>query len=82
MMTRKFLLYCILTLVFVGNISATDTTQTPTPAQVISTPIAANTDIEALITNQAMITSTIRLNPRAVSFVQNYTIKNKKPFGD
>ncbi len=36
MMTRTFINYCLILLLSVGTASAADTTQTPTPAQVIA----------------------------------------------
>jgi membrane-bound lytic murein transglycosylase D len=55
-----------------------DTAQTPTPAQTITTPIAPNTDLEAVMTNQAYTAQMIRLNPRAVTFVHDYMAKNSR----
>lgn len=78
MMTRTFVFYCILTITGIGTAKAGDTTQTPSPAQVISAQVAANTDLDAVIQNSAITARTIRLNPRAKSFVQDYTTKNKK----
>lgn len=78
MMTRTFIIYCILVIAGIGTAQAGDTTQTPTPAQVISAQVAANADLEAVMQNSAVTAKTIRLNPRAKSFVQDYTIKNKK----
>lgn len=77
-MTRTFINYCFILLLSIGTASAADTTQTPTPAQVINTPVTPNTDVEAVIQNSAVVAKTIRLNPRALSFVQDYTTKNKK----
>jgi membrane-bound lytic murein transglycosylase D len=78
-MTRTFIIYCLISLLAVGTASATDTTQTPTPAQIITTPAATlGTDIEAVIQNSAVNAKMIRLNPRAVSFVTDYTTKNRK----
>ena len=78
MMTRTLFIYCILIVTGIGSANAGDTTQTPTPAQVISTAVAANTDMEAVMKNSAANAKIIRLNPRAKSFVRDYTTKNKK----
>lgn len=58
--------------------SASDTTQIPTPAQAITKPVGPNTDVAAVIENQAIADKTIRLNPHAVSFVKDYTNRNSK----
>jgi membrane-bound lytic murein transglycosylase D len=78
MMTRKLIFLSLLSLVFVVTTSAADTTQTPTPAEVISAAAVVNSDAEALMQNDAVNERTIRLNPRAVSFVQDYMAKNRK----
>ncbi len=79
-MTRTFFYYCLILLLFIGTASAADTTQTPNPAQVIAAVAIPNTaEAEAVVVqNAAVVAKTIRLNPRALSFVENYTAKNKK----
>lgn len=79
MMTRKLILLSLLSLVFVVSASAaTDTTQTPTPGEVITAPATINNDAAALMQNSAVSENIIRLNPRAVSFVHDYMAKNRK----
>jgi len=92
MMKRKLIFYCMLAVLFVRTASAgeagsrpgtslnpvKDTTQTPTPAQTIIRPLLPNNDFEAIMANQAFADKTIRLNPRAVSFVQDYMSRNGK----
>lgn len=77
-MKRKLLFYCIFSVLFIGTASATDTTQTPTPATVINEPVTPNADVKAIVVNNAIIEKNIRLNPRAVSFVQDYMNKHTK----
>ena len=79
MMKRIFLVYCTVSLCILGTASASDTTKTPSPAQVMTIPVDA-ADVEAVIANQATTTNTntIRLNPRARTFVKDYTSKNGK----
>jgi membrane-bound lytic murein transglycosylase D len=77
MMKRVFLVYCTVSLCILGTASASDTTKTPSPAQVMTIPVPA-TDVEAVIENQAIAANTIRLNPRAKTFVADYTTRNRK----
>jgi membrane-bound lytic murein transglycosylase D len=77
MMKRVFLVYCTVSLCILGTASASDTTKTPSPAQVMTIPVPA-TDVEAVIQNQAIAANAIRLNPRAKTFVADYTTKNRK----
>lgn len=78
MMTRTLCFNVLFLLAFVTAASAGDTTQTPTPAQVITATVTPNNDVEAVIQNAGIAAKMIRLNPRAASFVQDYTNKNKK----
>ena len=68
MMKRVFLVYCTVSLCILGTASASDTTKTPGPAQVMTIPVQT-TDVEAVIENQAIAANTIRLKPRAKTFV-------------
>src|SRR5215212_2491424 len=77
MMKRIFLVYCTVSLCILGTASASDTTKTPSPAQVFTVPYQVE-DVEAVIENQAIAANTIRLNPRAKTFVDAYTSKNRK----
>lgn len=77
MMKRVFLVYCTVSLCILGTASASDTTKTPGPAQVMTIPVEA-LDFDAVIENQAVAANTIRLNPRAKTFVEDYTSKNRK----
>lgn len=78
MMKRVFLVYCTVSLCTLGKASASDTTKTPGPAQVMTLPLREAADVEAVIENQAIAANTIRLNPRAKTFVEDYTTKNRK----
>ncbi len=80
MMKHIFTLGIIAMLALLATASANDTvrTPTPTPAEAIIQPVAANTDLAAIIENQAITDKTIRLNPKAVSFVLDYTNKYSK----
>ena len=78
MMKRIFLVYCTVSLCILGTASASDTTKTPGPAQVMTIPLAEATDVEAVIGNEAIAANTVRLNPRAKTFVEDYTTKNRK----
>ncbi|MEP7258595.1 MAG: lytic transglycosylase domain-containing protein, partial [Flavitalea sp.] len=53
-----------------------------TPSSVITGPLASNVDVEAVMVNQAIVAKTIRLNPRAKSFVQDYMVKHTKDLND
>jgi Na+-transporting NADH:ubiquinone oxidoreductase subunit NqrD len=64
MMKRIFLVYCTVSLCILGTASASDTTKTPSPAQVMTIPVTEVTDVDAVIVNQAIAANTIRLNPR------------------
>jgi membrane-bound lytic murein transglycosylase D len=77
MMKRIFLVYCTVSLCILGTASASDTTKTPSPAQVMTIPVEAM-EIQSAIEKQAVTANTIRLNPRAKTFVQDYTTKNRK----
>jgi membrane-bound lytic murein transglycosylase D len=78
-MMMKRTLFFALSLLFVGAAHATsDTTTTPSPAQVITQPLSVVTDVESVIKNHAIAAKMIRLNPRAKSFVDDYTLKNRK----
>jgi membrane-bound lytic murein transglycosylase D len=78
MMKRVFLVYCTVSLCILGTASASDTTKTPGPAQVMTIPVDEAVEVEAVIENQAIAANTIRLNPRAKTFVEDYTTKNRK----
>jgi membrane-bound lytic murein transglycosylase D len=79
MMMKRNLFFCTLSLLVIGTAKATDTATTPTPAQVITQPfIPAAVELEAVVENQAYMAKTVRLNPRAKSFVEDYTTKNRK----
>jgi membrane-bound lytic murein transglycosylase D len=77
MMTRTLFFYCILSVVGTSAFAG-DTTQTPSPAQAISAPVTASNNVEAVMKNSAVAARIIRLNPRAKSFVQDYTARNRK----
>ena len=77
MMKRVFLVYCTVSLCILGTASASDTTKTPSPAQVMTIPVEA-VEVESVIENQAIAANTIRLNPRAKTFVEDYTTRNRK----
>lgn len=78
MMKRIFLVYCTVSLSILGTVKASDTTKTPSPAQVFTIPVGQVEDLEAVIENQAIAANTIRLNARAKTFVENYTSRNRK----
>jgi membrane-bound lytic murein transglycosylase D len=79
MMKRIILVYCTVSLCILGTAGATDTTTIPSPAKVFTTPLkAATVEMESVIESDAKSTNTIRLNPRAKAFVQDYTTKNRK----
>jgi len=78
MMKRVFLVYCTVSLCILGTASASDTTKTPGPAQVMTIPVTEATDVEAMIENEAVAAKTVRLNPRAKTFVEDYTTRNRK----
>jgi membrane-bound lytic murein transglycosylase D len=80
MMMKLTLFLTTLSLLLVGSASADiDTTETPSPAKVINLPVVASTvDVASVIKNDAIAASTIRLNPRAKSFVQDYTRTHSK----
>ena len=67
-----------MSLCILGTASASDTTKTPSPAQVMTIPVTEVTDVDAVIVNQAIAANTIRLNPKAKTFVADYTTKNRK----
>src|SRR5690349_22501712 len=77
MMMKRVFVYCAVSLCILGTASASDTTKTPSPAQVMTIPVEA-LDVDAVIENQAVAANTIRLNPRAKTFVEDYTSKNRK----
>ncbi|MBL7734640.1 MAG: transglycosylase SLT domain-containing protein [Chitinophagaceae bacterium] len=56
----------------------TDTTLSP--AGAVTAAATPNKDVEAVLVNQAIAAKNIRLNPRAVSFVQDYTARHNKDF--
>lgn len=77
----KLTLFVTLSLLLVGTAgAASDTTTTPSPAQVISLPVKPNMDMEAMVQNNAITSKTIRLNPRARSFVEDYMKSHQKSF--
>jgi len=92
MMKRKLIFFYMLSVFLVGSANAgerlfrpgtslklvKDTTQTPTPAQIITNPVILNNDLEAVMSNQAYAAKLIRLNPRAISFVHDYMARNSK----
>lgn len=69
-----------LSVLFIGSAFADiDTTKSPSPAQVITEPMApATVDVESVIKNEAIAANTIRLNPRAKTFVADYTRSHSK----
>lgn len=77
-MIRIFVQSCLILLLSISTAWAADTTQTPKPAPVIATPAVIGQNIEAVIQNSGVNAGAIRLNPRALSFVTDYTTKNKK----
>jgi membrane-bound lytic murein transglycosylase D len=77
MMKRTLFFYCTVSLLILSSARASDTTTTPSPAQVITQPIIP-ADVESVIQNNALAVKTVRLNPRAKSFVEDYTVKNQK----
>ncbi len=85
MMTKLFINYCLFTLLLAGTASAAivviDTTQTPKEAQLLAANLSVKNEKNAeviTVNNSAATAKAIRLNPRAKSFVQEYTVKNKK----
>ena len=78
MMKLTLFVYCTVSLLILGTAHASDTTTTPSPAQVFNKPIAALIEVESVNRNQAIVEKTVRLNPRAKTFVQDYTLKNRK----
>ena len=78
MMKRITLVYCTVSLCILGTASATDTTTTPSPAKVFTRPAADMLELDAVLENEAAITNVVRLNPRAKTFVDDYTSKNRK----
>lgn len=79
MMKLKFFLTTFSLLVIATAQADIDTTKSPIPAEVINTPIVPTTvDIESVINNEAIIANTIRLNPRAKSFVEDYRKSHTK----
>ena len=78
MMKRIFLVYCTVSLCILATANASDTTKTPSPAQVMTIPLTVVADQEELIEKEVAPAHSIRLNPRAKSFVADYTTKNKK----
>ncbi|HUQ67425.1 MAG TPA: lytic transglycosylase domain-containing protein [Flavitalea sp.] len=78
MMKRIFLVFCTVSLCILGTASASDSTKTPSPAQVFTIPVNVEEEVEAVFDNKAITSSTIRLNPRAKRFVDDYTTKNRK----
>lgn len=76
-MMKRVLVYCAVSLCILGTASASDTTKTLSPAQVMTIPVEA-LNVDAVIENQAVAANTIRLNPRAKTFVEDYTSKNRK----
>lgn len=78
-MKQIFLVYCTVSLFILGTASASDTTKTLSPAQVFSImPVDEMADVETVIEKQTISANTIRLNPRAKTFVDDYTTKNRK----
>lgn len=51
-----------------------------TPAGALTATVAPNTDMEAVLVSQAVAAKNIRLNPRAVGFVNDYTARHSKDF--
>jgi membrane-bound lytic murein transglycosylase D len=56
-----------------------DTTEAP--SQITTKTVAPNVDALTIIENEAVNAKMIRLNPRALTFVSNYMIKNKGIIG-
>ena len=52
------------------------------PSSVITGPLASNVDVQAVLVNQAIVAKTIRLNPRAKSFVQDYMLKHTRDLNE
>lgn len=79
-MKRKLVFLC-LSVLFIGTTRATDTTQTPTPTAVITKSVSQDANgAEAIAVKNSIIEKNIRLNPRAVSFVQDYMNKHSRNF--
>lgn len=73
------LFFTTLSLLLVGSaFAASDTTTTPTPAQVITKPVVPATAVESVIQNDAIAAKMIKLNPRAKTFVQDYMKSHRK----
>ena len=77
-MKRIVLVYCTVSLCILGTARATDTTTTPGPAKVFTKTAAEMLELNAVLASQAATPNVVRLNPRAKSFVQDYTTKNRK----
>lgn len=72
-----------LSLFIIGFASANDTTKIPTPSQIITAPIAPESmDAEEVINKVVVKKDAIRLNPRAKSFVQDYTKSHGKSLNE
>lgn len=79
MMKLSLLVTTLSVFLFTSAFADNDTIKTPSPSQVITQPIAATSvDVEAVIKNEAVNANMIRLNPRAKSFVEDYTKSHSK----
>jgi membrane-bound lytic murein transglycosylase D len=78
-MMMKLFLFTTVSLLLFGSVHAVpDTTNAPTPAEVIAPAIDANADVVAVLENNAVNSKMIRLNPRAKSFVEDYMREHRK----
>ncbi|MEO8582541.1 MAG: lytic transglycosylase domain-containing protein, partial [Flavitalea sp.] len=57
---------------------AQDTTLTPTTAPTITDPVSPDMDVAPVLHNEPITAKMIKLNPRAVSFVQDYMTRNTR----
>jgi membrane-bound lytic murein transglycosylase D len=78
-MMMKLFLFTTVSLLLFGSVNAgSDTTNAPTPAEVIAPTINQNADVVAVLENNAVNSKLIRLNPRAKSFVEDYMREHRK----
>jgi membrane-bound lytic murein transglycosylase D len=78
-MMMKLFLFTTVSLLLLGSANAaSDTTNAPTPAEVIAPAINSTADVVAVLENNAVNSKLIRLNPRAKSFVEDYMRQHRK----
>ena len=78
-MMKLVLFFTSVSLMLFGMASAaSDTTNAPTPAEVITAPVTPDADLVAVLENDAITSKAIRLNPRAKSFVEDYMKDHRK----